>query len=67
MRKLDLNGNRDQAVFFMKDILAAAWKRLGEDSFRKFNFHNIINMVYPPPILSDLQKGTLQKDLHPPV
>ena len=58
LRKLDANGNRDQVIRFIKDILVAAWHQFGEEMFRKMKFYNILNAIYSPPKFTQIQAGT---------
>ena len=58
LRKLDANGNRDQVVQMIKDILMNAWKSFDKDTFQKMGYSNIFNLLYPKPTLNDIQKGT---------
>ena len=58
LRKLDANGNRDQVVQMIKDILLKAWNEFDKAKFEKMGYFNIFNLLYPKPILNDNQKGT---------
>ena len=52
-----MNGNRDQAVRLIKDVLNIAWETFGEEKFRNMEYHSIFNSVYPPPVLSEFQQS----------